>query len=139
MDFIKNQHPDDALLFSLSTHGAGFKLSSNFSLIEMASNDGADEVILHPALILLLQHVRNHFGEVLNVNSGYRSPAHNAAIGGAANSRHMLGMAADITVFNHSPDTVWEFLESLNPGGLGRYHSFTHVDVEGEGRRWDNR
>ena len=139
MDFIKNQNPNDAVTYSLSTHGTGFKLASNFTLLEMASKDGADEMLVHPALILLLQHVRNHFGEVVNINSGYRSPAHNKAIGGAKKSRHKMGMATDITVFNHTPSEVWKYLKSLNPGGLGRYNSFTHVDIEGEDRRWDNR
>ena len=139
MNLFHNQNPADAMVFSLAQHGAGFKLSSNFALVEMASKDGADEVLVHPALVLLLQHLRDHFDAVVHVNSGYRSPAHNQAIGGAAQSRHLWGMAADVTVFGRSPDEVADYLESLDPGGLGRYRDFSHVDVEGDDRRWDRR
>ena len=38
------------------------------------------------------------YGAPIHVTSGYRSPAVNKAVGGARNSQHMLGEAADITV-----------------------------------------
>jgi zinc D-Ala-D-Ala carboxypeptidase len=44
---------------------------------------------------LVVQPVRDHFG-VTVINSGYRGPALNAAVGGAASSQHCKGEAVDI-------------------------------------------
>lgn len=45
----------------------------------------------------LLDPVRELNGAPLTVNSGFRSPALNNAIGGVKNSQHILGEAADVT------------------------------------------
>lgn len=45
----------------------------------------------------LLEEVRALLGKPVLVSSGYRSPAVNRAVGGAANSAHMLGCAADFS------------------------------------------
>jgi hypothetical protein len=45
----------------------------------------------------LLDPVRDRWGAPIAVNSGYRCPELNRAVGGAAGSQHMLGEAADIT------------------------------------------
>lgn len=45
----------------------------------------------------ILDPLREKFGEPIIVNSGYRSPALNKAVKGAANSQHVSGQAADIT------------------------------------------
>lgn len=44
----------------------------------------------------VLQPVRDHFGGPIRINSGYRSPRLNIAVGGSPTSFHALGMAADI-------------------------------------------
>ena len=43
----------------------------------------------------MLQPVRDHFG-VTVINSGYRGPALNEAVGGSSKSQHCKGEAADI-------------------------------------------
>ncbi len=45
----------------------------------------------------VLDPLRQAWGRPLTVNSGYRCPALNRAVGGAAASQHLLGQAADIT------------------------------------------
>lgn len=50
-----------------------------------------------------LETVRALVGKPINVTSGYRSPALNKAIGGATNSAHMSGLAADINVNGYTP------------------------------------
>lgn len=45
----------------------------------------------------VLDPAREKFGKPITVNSGYRCPKHNAAVGGVANSQHLQGEAADIT------------------------------------------
>lgn len=44
----------------------------------------------------VLQPLRDAWGQPLHVNSGYRCPKLNAAVGGAATSQHPKGEAADI-------------------------------------------
>lgn len=45
----------------------------------------------------LLDPVRKQWGAPLFVNSGYRCPALNKAVGGVTSSQHQTGEAADIT------------------------------------------
>ena len=45
----------------------------------------------------VLEPVRERLGKPIVVNSGFRCPIHNAAVGGVANSQHMKGEAVDIT------------------------------------------
>ena len=73
----------------------------------------------------------------LVLNSGYRTPRRNATIeGAAANSQHIHGRAADISVEGVSHQDVRDAAEASGAPGLGRYASFTHLDVGPPGRRW---
>ena len=45
----------------------------------------------------VLDPLREAWGKPITVNSGYRCPALNRAVGGATASQHQLGQAADIT------------------------------------------
>lgn len=72
------------------------------SFSELALRQGFDNVPpanLVPNLaelaLALLEPVRILLGVPLHINSGYRSPEVNAAIGGATTSAHMEGRAAD--------------------------------------------
>src|SRR5690606_14068665 len=91
-----------------------------------------------------LQVLRDNVQAPVMINSGYRSPAHNKAVGGASGSYHLKGMAADIVVKGISPNKVVDIIEDLielglmKNGGLGRYDTFTHYDI-GPVRRWDYR
>lgn len=86
-------------------------------------------------LAAALEEVRTLMGnKPITVNSGYRTPEHNKAVGGAPNSYHLKGMAADIVVMGMSPKQVQAKLKKWN-GGLGAYTTFTHVDI-GPERRW---
>mgnify|MGYP002622905691 FL=1 len=46
----------------------------------------------------VLDPVREKLGKAIVVNSGYRCPRHNAAVGGVRNSQHLRGEAADIRI-----------------------------------------
>ena len=86
------------------------QLSPHFSLEELTkSQTGARLGISNTpsakhlaALKLLcekvLEPVRAHYGRPVHVNSGYRGPALNKTVGGAATSQHCAGEAADIEV-----------------------------------------
>lgn len=56
-------------------------------------------------LMLTLERVRALVGPVM-VSSGYRSPALNSAVGGARDSAHVLGLAADITCMAMTPKAL---------------------------------
>ena len=44
----------------------------------------------------VLDPLRERYGKPIVVNSGYRCPKHNKEVGGATNSQHIKGEAADI-------------------------------------------
>jgi len=46
----------------------------------------------------VLQPVREHYGKGVKVNSGFRHPNVNAAVGGSKTSDHCKGQAADIEI-----------------------------------------
>ena len=46
----------------------------------------------------ILEPVRNHYGKPVRVNSGYRGPALNAAVGGSSKSQHCNGEAVDFEI-----------------------------------------
>ena len=48
----------------------------------------------------VLDPLREAWGKPIYVNSGYRSPALNKAVGGVSTSQHLQGQAADITTGN---------------------------------------
>ena len=80
-------------------------LSPHFSLAELTKTSvRMDNTPPHDAIANLsrlcydvLELVRKEFVPV-TVNSGYRSPAVNAAVGGSKTSQHMTGHAADFEV-----------------------------------------
>lgn len=47
-------------------------------------------------LALLLDEVRVVYGAPIRINSGYRCPSLNKAVGGVSNSQHLKGLAADL-------------------------------------------
>jgi len=137
MSTFHDQHPSDARAYSVVRHGAHHKLSTHFRLHEMQCSDDSFAVLVHPTLMMGLEQLRHHFGRAVVINSGYRTHAYNAKIGGARQSRHLWGMAADIVVEGVSPSRVAIKADAMGFGGVGRYDSFTHVDVQGQDRRWD--
>ena len=116
------------------------KLSENFTVSEFACKDGSDKVIINSALVELLQKIRNHFKTPVTITSGYRTAAYNKAVGGAANSQHCLGTAADIVISGVAPLEIAQYAEYLmqNSGGIGLYSNFTHVDVRQNKSRWNS-
>lgn len=130
--------------YSLAKDGAKL-FAPNFKVRELRCRDGSDTVMVDEALMLLLQCIREHFGKAVTITSGYRTAAHNAAVGGAKSSQHLLGRAADIQVADTSVEDVAAYAESLMPawGGVGRYpvktgraKGWVHVDTRANKSRW---
>lgn len=86
------------------------KLSKNFSLDEVirsatATKLGIDNTPeqehldnLQVVIDEIAQPLRDHFGKPVRINSGYRSPALNEAIGGSTKSQHSKGEALDLEI-----------------------------------------
>lgn len=111
------------------------RLTENFTLAEFACRCcGAAKI--DPGLVQKLQQLRDRIGKPISITSGYRCQAHNRAVGGATQSQHMHGTAADIMVKGLAPATVAEHAEAIGFGGIGRYATFTHVDVRAGRARW---
>lgn len=83
-----------------------------------------------------LQVVRDLLGKPVIINSGYRTPAHNQKVGGAPNSMHLQGMAADFVVAGTPAAEVQKFLKNWT-GGMGCYTHFTHLDIRPSYARWN--
>jgi len=104
------------------------KLTSNFSLQELlksqtALRKGIDNKPANPGVITnlqvlcekVLQPVRDHYARPVVINSGYRCPKLNKAIGSSSKSQHIKGMAADIEIPGLSNKELAEYIEENLP------------------------
>ncbi|HMM05262.1 MAG TPA: D-Ala-D-Ala carboxypeptidase family metallohydrolase [Clostridiales bacterium] len=82
----------------ISKLGKDYQISRNFALKEMQCKDGSDMVLYSSELLEKLEKLRAYGGFTVTINSGYRTVAYNKKIGGASNSQHLKGAAADIVV-----------------------------------------
>ncbi|MFD3581693.1 D-Ala-D-Ala carboxypeptidase family metallohydrolase [Streptomyces sp. NPDC058683] len=86
-----------------------------------------------------LEALRKKLGDKpITVNSGFRSIAHNAEIGGASDSMHLYGTAADLDVPGVATKTVYQKAETCGFSGLETYTvDHQHVDSRADlGRAW---
>ena len=104
------------------------KLTENFTLQELiksqtALRKGINNKPASPDIVVnlqtlcekVLQPVRDHFGKPVTVNSGYRCPKLNKAIGSSSKSQHTKGLAADIEIPGVSNKELAEYIESKLP------------------------
>lgn len=107
---------------------ANIQLSKNFSLYELLVSQEAtrlnmseqfnppDAVVnnLKALCVNILQPLREAIRIPLQISSGYRCPALNTRIGGATNSQHVTGNAADIQCFKIGNEKLLKKIKELN-------------------------
>lgn len=107
---------------------------------------GTGLVLLTPVSIDALKRLddlRRVMGHPLIVTSGYRSPQHNRAVGGAKASKHMEGIAFDVSMANADPHRFEAEARKLGFTGIGLYppqkptgaKGFIHIDTR-KGQAW---
>lgn len=118
------------------------KITKNFTLEELCHSNTAvakglknipDEKQtrnLKELAINLLQPVRDIYGKPMYINSGFRSPEVNKAVGGSPDSQHMKGEAADV-----ASEHPAELVECLKCSGLDfdqciQYSTFVHLSLK---------
>ena len=100
------------------------KLSNNFSLNELVRSQTAErksidntpsaehQENLKSLCTNVLQPIRDHFGKVVTVSSGYRSPELCIAIGSRTTSQHAKGEAADFEIFGVSHQVLADWIHN---------------------------
>lgn len=85
----------------------------------------------------MLDRARSAAGIPFKISSGYRTPEHNRAVGGVANSAHLEGYAADIICFDsRSRSIILRALVQVGFNRIGVARTFIHVDDD-PGKRAD--
>ena len=138
------------------------QLARNFNVVEFkCKNNG--EILLNADFIdhvKRLQIFREWYNRPIKILSGYRTEEYNRKIGGAVNSKHMLGIATDFEL----PEEFYSFTDKRKDefvgnvirkwselcradgfvGGIGIYDTFIHLDSRktsqsGQTIVWDDR
>ena len=82
-------------------------------------------------LLSMLDDIREIVGEPIIITSGYRTSAHNEAVGGVEGSSHTKGLAVDIAVRNSR--MRFKLLNAIQEVGINRIgiaDNFIHIDVD---------
>ena len=118
---------------------ANSQITAHFNSAEFkckCKNKSCATTEIDHALVDILQQIRNHFGAEVTINSAYRCKKHNAAVGGAKDSFHIQGRAADIKVSGVKPKLVAQYAEHIGVKGIGLYDTFVHVDTRTKRFLW---
>ena len=114
---------------------ADYRLSPHFEAWEFLCPD-CGKLVLDEVLIETLEEFRKVIRCPIYIKSGYRCPKHNAAVGGAERSYHLVGQAADIRVAYMS---FARHCACQHFKGVGFYNNHIHVDVRNRHEFWDKR
>lgn len=124
--------------YSLAKDGKTY-LTKNFQVKEFACTDGSDPIFIAKMLPVVCQYIRMRVGKSITINSAYRTPAKNKAVGGVADSQHLYGTAADLkTPAGWTPAKMASVAREIMPtwGGVGIYDWGIHVDVREKKIDW---
>jgi uncharacterized protein YcbK (DUF882 family) len=84
-------------------------------------------------MVEALDDLRHEWGKPIKINSGFRTPSHNAKVGGVKNSAHARGLAADCKT-DGIQDTIRFALFAASNGftriGVDLKGKYCHIDVD---------
>jgi len=106
------------------------KLTADFHDYEFWSPD-KNFAKMDAEFMLKLQRLRTIVGKPFRITSGYRTVEFNARVGGAPNSQHLVGRAADIDHMTWDGATKLKFLGAAISLGfaVGIYRKHFHIDT----------
>lgn len=109
----------------------------DFSPQEMACR-GTGKLWVDTQSMNALQALRTKIGRPFIINSAYRSPEHNRAVGGAKASQHLKAKAFDVSMANHNPTSFAKAARAAGFRGFGEYVSqnFMHIDTRDTPAKW---
>jgi uncharacterized protein YcbK (DUF882 family) len=120
-------------LYENYVSAAGVWRWPNFTPKEIACQ-GTGSLLVNTPALNRLQLLRDLLGIPLTVLSAYRSPRHNALVGGAPLSQHLDGAAFDLSLVLPQRE-MREAAADVGFTGFGGYRSFIHIDI-GRERSW---
>ena len=124
------------MIKAYTTEQSNEQVGPHFKVKEFACKDGSAITFIDDYIVTILEQLRKELGKPIIITSGYRTPAHNAKVGGAKYSYHMRGMAVDIRVNGISAKEVAKALDKLVEGcGIIVYESWVHLDVR-DGKKY---
>lgn len=81
--------------------------------------------------VIMLDQIRAAVGKPLRVNSGYRTLAHNKAVGGVGDSAHTRGLAVDLHVVDgEMRSIVLDEAAKLGIKRKGIGDNIVHLDID---------
>ena len=118
-------------------------LRPNISRYEIECKCGCGLDNIDPVILDVVQAVCTLTKSRVSFSSGCRCYIHNRSEGGSSKSKHMpdpvdgLCKAADFKIHRVNPIVIFNMLDPIWKGGLGKYNGFTHIDNRGRRARWD--
>ncbi len=112
-------------------------IMSHFDIREFDSSDQPGSgVRMKVKFLEMLDAAREQAGIPFWVNSGYRTPEHNAAVGGVPDSAHTRGWAADIATRTlEQKIRIVRAARNVGFNRFGIYDTFIHLDCDPGKRR----
>lgn len=122
------------------------RISANFTFAEFTKSDTAKRLHINNAITSwevrdniialvedVLQPLRDAWGGPLFINSGYRCPELNEAVGGVPTSQHVKGQAADVGVTDPLALAKLAIKKKINFDQMIVYPSFVHFSYKKNG------
>jgi len=121
--------------------------NKGFKRYEFTCKCGCGFDTVDAELLYILEILKKELGGIIKNNSACRCVKYNEIIQKLKNpnyvpfssrSQHLYSKAADIVISGLDPSVVYDYLVLRFPGkyGIGKYKTFTHIDVRDKMARW---